>query len=71
MYLFESVDGVYLQPPDGLNPASSGFRLGLDHFSPELNGAYRHVSILARVQDCETMRDIVQEPPRRRAKSRG
>jgi hypothetical protein len=60
IYLFETIDGVYLQPPDRLNPASSGFRLGLDHFSPGLNGEYRHVSILGRVQDCETIRDLVQ-----------
>jgi hypothetical protein len=59
IYLFESVDGVYLQPPDRINPASSGFRLGLDHFFGKLNGEYRHVSILGRVQDCGTIRDVV------------
>jgi len=52
-FIYESVDGVYLQPPDILNPASSGFRLGLDNIQRHLDEAYRHVSILGRVQDCE------------------
>ena len=56
--IFESVDGVYLQPPDSLNPASSGLRIGLDnsHYSE----GYRGVSILGRVQDCETVRNCAQ-----------
>lgn len=55
--LFENVDGVYLQWPDSGNPASSGLRIGLDnaHYSE----SYRRVSVLGRVQDCETVRNCV------------
>ncbi len=58
-FLYESVDGVYLQPPDSLNPASSGFTLGLDNIRKHFSKDYRHVSIIGRVQDCETVRDAV------------
>jgi hypothetical protein len=57
--LFESVDGLYLQPPDILNPASNGLRIGLDNISRHFSERYRHVSILGRVQDCETVRSCV------------
>lgn len=59
MFLFESVDGVYLQPRDGLNPASNGFRLGLDHIVGHFSERYRRVAILGRVQDCETVRSAL------------
>jgi hypothetical protein len=55
--LFESVDGVYLEPPDSLNPSSSGLRIGLDNISDHYSERYRGVSILGRVQDCETVRN--------------
>jgi hypothetical protein len=58
-FLFESVDGVYLQSSDRLNPASNGFRLGLDNLSGRVSERYRHVSVLGRVQDCETVRNCV------------
>jgi len=58
-FLFENVDGVYLQPRDTLNPASSGFRIGLDNLSGHVSEFYRHVSILGRVQDCESVRNGV------------
>jgi hypothetical protein len=54
--LFESVDGVYLEPPDGLDPSSSGFRLGLDNLDRHFTEAYEHVTIVGRVQDCEEIR---------------
>ncbi len=57
LHLYESVDGVYLQPRIFSNPASSGFQLGLDHL-PSFSEKYRHVSIVGRVQDCETIREI-------------
>jgi hypothetical protein len=56
-FLFDSVDGVYLQAPDRLNPASSGHRIGLDNISRHFSDRYRHVSIAGRVQDCETVRN--------------
>jgi hypothetical protein len=59
MFLFESVDGVYLQPPDPINPASGGFRLGMDNISRYFSERYRHVSVLGRVQDCESVRAAV------------
>jgi hypothetical protein len=59
LYLFESVDGVYLEPPDSLNPSSSGFRIGLDHLS-RFTEDYEHVSITGRVQDCEGVSAGVQ-----------
>jgi hypothetical protein len=58
-YLYESVDGVYLQPPDSLNPASSGFALGLDNVAKRYSEDYRHVSVVGRVQDCGTVREAV------------
>jgi hypothetical protein len=58
-FLFESVDGVYLQSSDRLNPASNGFSLGLDNLSGRVSERYRHVSVLGRVQDCETVRNCV------------
>jgi hypothetical protein len=58
-FLFESVDGVYLQPREPLNPSSSGFRLGLDHISEVFSEEYRHVAITGRVQDCEAVRGAV------------
>ena len=57
--LFDSVDGVYLQPTDSLNPSSSGLRIGLDNISRRNVEGYRSVSILGRVQDCETIRNCV------------
>jgi hypothetical protein len=58
--LFENVDGVYVQPPDSLNPASSGLRIGLAGTSLQYSESYRRVSILGSVQDCETVRNCVQ-----------
>ena len=58
--LFENADGLYLQPRDTLNPASNGLRIGLDNVSRHFSERYRHVSILGRVQDCETVRSCVQ-----------
>jgi hypothetical protein len=58
--LFENVDGVYVQPPDSLNPASSGLRIGLAGASLQYSESYRRVSILGSVQDCETVRNCVQ-----------
>lgn len=58
-FLFENVDGVYLQPRDALNPSSNGFRVGLDNISGHFSEHYRHVSILGRVQDCESVRNCV------------
>src|SRR5689334_5808387 len=40
LYLFESVDGVYLRPRDGLDPSSSGFRLGLDNLQSHVSDDY-------------------------------
>jgi hypothetical protein len=60
MSIFESVDGVYQQSPDSLNPASSGLRMGLAGASVRYSESYRRVSILGRVQDCETVRNCVQ-----------
>ena len=54
MYVYESVDGVYVQPRDGLNPASNGLTLGLDNIGGRFSEQYRHVSIAGRVQDCES-----------------
>lgn len=66
-FLFESVDGVYLRPRQGLDPSSSGFRLGLDNLQSHVSDDYwedrrrhyQHVSIIGRVQDCETVREAV------------
>lgn len=41
MFLFESVDGVYLQARDSLDPTSSGFRLGLDNMSGRFSDRYQ------------------------------
>jgi hypothetical protein len=60
LFLFESVDGVYLQPRDWLNPSSSGFRLGLDDSSGRYSDDYRQVSIIGRVQDCESTRNAIE-----------
>jgi hypothetical protein len=60
-YLFESVDGVYLQPHDLRNPASSGFQLGLDNVRRHFSERYRHVAIVGRVQDCETVREAAHD----------
>ena len=57
--LFDSVDGVYVQPADSLDPSSSGLRLGLDHIRDHYSERYRGVSIIGRVQDCETIRNCV------------
>lgn len=57
--LFGSVDGVYVQPTDVLDPSSSGLRLGLDHIKDHYSDRYRGVSIVGRVQDCETVRNCV------------
>lgn len=57
--LFESVDGVYVQPEDSTNPSSSGLRIGLDNIKGRYSNRYRGVSILGRVQDCETVRNCV------------
>jgi hypothetical protein len=57
LFLFESVDGVYLQPRDWLNPSSSGFRIGLDNLFEGPAEDYRHVSIIGRVQNCGAPRD--------------
>src|SRR5690242_3276593 len=43
IYFFESVDGVYLRPPERLNPASSGFRIGVENLKSPNRGTYRHV----------------------------
>lgn len=59
VFLFGSVDGVYLQPSDVLDPSSSGSRLGLDNLKRLRSERYQHVSIVGRVQDCETMRGFV------------
>jgi hypothetical protein len=58
-FLYENVDGVYLQEKEPLNPSSSGARLGLDNITRHFGERFRHVSILGRVQDCETVRDSV------------
>jgi hypothetical protein len=57
--LFESVDGVYLQPRDSLDPSSSGFRLGLDNMRRRFSNDFRHVTVIGRVQDCEEIRAMV------------
>lgn len=57
--LFDSVDGVYLEPTDSTNPASSGLRIGLDNVSRQDWESYRHVSVVGRVQDCETVRNCL------------
>ncbi|HUQ11328.1 MAG TPA: hypothetical protein VM146_13525 [Steroidobacteraceae bacterium] len=54
--LFESVDGVYLKPRDSMNPSSNGLRLGLDNIAKHRRFGYRHVTIVGRVQDCESIR---------------
>ena len=59
--LFANVDGVYLRPRDTLNPATNGLTLGLDHIDRHFSWRYRHVSIVGRVQDCETVRAMVRE----------
>jgi hypothetical protein len=59
-FIYESVDGVYLRPPDILNPASSGFLLGLDNIKRHFDDRYRHVSIVGRVQDCEEVHEWVE-----------
>lgn len=61
MKLFESVDGVYLEPTDTLNPSSNGAQLGLDNMRGRRSGSYQHVSIVGRVQDCEEIRACVLE----------
>ena len=55
--LFANVDGIYVQPPDSSNPASSGLRLGLDNFKEQHVDRYRNVEIIGRVQDCGSVRD--------------
>jgi hypothetical protein len=57
--LFDSVDGVYVQPTDSMDPSSSGLRLGLDHIDDYYSDRYRGVKIVGRVQDCETVRNCV------------
>ena len=57
--LFDSVDGVYVMPTDPTNPASSGLRIGLDNVSRQDRESYRHVAVVGRVQDCETMRNCL------------
>jgi hypothetical protein len=59
-FLFESVDGVYLQPRELLNPSSSGFRLGLDNIADVFSEQYRHVTITGRVQDCQEIRGAAE-----------
>jgi len=59
-FLFENVDGLYLQPPDTLNPSSNGLRIGLDNLSRHFGERYQHVSVFGRVQDCETVRSCVE-----------
>src|SRR4051812_9949117 len=39
-HLFANVDGIYVQPPDSSNPASSGLRLGLDNSKGQQVGRY-------------------------------
>ena len=57
--LFDTVDGVYVQPTDSTNPSSSGLRIGLDHIKDHYSDRYRGVSIHGRVQDCETVRNCL------------
>jgi len=57
--LFESVDGVYLQPTDSQDPATSGLTIGLDNISRHDHESFRSVSIVGRVQDCETIRNCL------------
>jgi hypothetical protein len=57
--LFDNVDGVYVEPPDSTNPSSSGLRIGLDNISRHSSDRYRGVSVVGRVQDCETVRNCV------------
>ena len=59
-FLFENVDGLYVQPREALNPASNGLRIGLDNISRHFGERYRYVSVLGRVQDCETVRSCVE-----------
>lgn len=55
-YLYEDVDGVYLQPTDSRNPSSNGAQLGLAGLNGRYSERYQHVSILGYVQDCEEVR---------------
>jgi hypothetical protein len=54
--LYENVDGVYLLPRDSMNPSSNGLQIGLDNIADHRASNYQHISIVGRVQDCETIR---------------
>lgn len=59
--IYENVDGVYLAPRVFLDPSSNGLRLGLDNWRKLriTEDGYRRVDVIGRVQDCETVRSMM------------
>lgn len=62
IYVSDTVDGVYVQPRERGNPSSNGLTLGLDDIRGHVSDEFRHVSILGRVEDCNSLRRIVVSP---------
>lgn len=58
-YVSDTVDAAYVKPRDSGNPSSNGLTLGLDEIRGHVSEKFRHVSILGRVEDCNSLRRIV------------